>query len=183
MSRQLELRLHEQDEGLRRRRSEEEQPAAHETERSGTSRLMDTVVHPRNIGAALKRVMGNKGSPGVDGVTVDQLPAYMNERWPTICEQLLAGAYHPREVLRRQIPKSGAGLRDLGIPCAIDRVIQQAILQVLQPQIDPTFSQHSYGFRPGRSAHGAICAAQRYVQSGRTYVVDVDLEKFLDRAS
>jgi len=144
---------------------------------------MDAVVHPRNISAALKRVTKNKGSPGIDGMTVDQLPAHLRAHWDATREQLLAGRYRPRAVLRRQIPKSGGGLRDLGIPCVLDRLIQQAILQVLQPHFDPTFSEHSYGFRPGRSAHGAIGAAQRYAQSGREWVVDVDLEKFFDRVN
>lgn len=144
---------------------------------------MDAVVHPRNISAALKRVTKNKGSPGIDGMTVDQLPAHLRAHWDATREHLLAGRYRPRAVLRRQIPKSGGGLRDLGIPCVLDRLIQQAILQVLQPHFDPTFSEHSYGFRPGRSAHGAIGAAQRYAQSGREWVVDVDLEKFFDRVN
>jgi len=183
MSRQLELRLDERGEAPQTWQSEEEQPATSENGRFGTGPRMEAVVHPRNIRAALERVRKNKGSPGEDGMTVEELPTYLHAHWETIRMQLLAGHYQPRAVLRRQIPKSGGGLRDLGIPCAIDRVIQQAILQVLQPHIDPTFSRHSYGFRPGRSAHGAICAAQRYIQGGRTYVADVDLEKFFDRVN
>jgi group II intron reverse transcriptase/maturase len=178
---QQELALQPRGGNPTAQRSEEDQPAEHETERSGTSRLMEAVVHPRNISAALKRVKKNKGSPGIDGMTVDQLPAYLDEHWNAIREQLLTDCYRPRPVLRRQIPKAGGGMRELGIPCALDRMIQQAILQVLQPRFDPTFSQHSYGFRPGRSAHGAIGAAQRYAQEGREWVVDVDLERFFDR--
>ena len=142
---------------------------------------MEAVVQPRNIKAAVKRVRANKGSPGIDGMAVTELATFMDAHWESICAQLLAGDYRPRAVLRRQIPKSGGGMRDLGIPCVIDRVIQQAMLQVLQMRIDPTFSEHSYGFRPKRGAHRAICAAQRFVQSGREWVVDVDLEKFFDR--
>jgi group II intron reverse transcriptase/maturase len=164
-------------------RSEEERPAERGNERSGTSQLMEAVVHPRNVSAAVKRVRENKGSPGTDGMRVEELPAFMSEHWERTREQLLAGHYQPRAVLRRQIPKSGGGMRDLGIPCVVDRVIQQAILQVLQPRFDPTFSEHSYGFRPKRRAHGAICAAQRYVRAGREWVVDVDLEKFFDRVN
>jgi len=142
---------------------------------------MEEVVQRGNAKAALKRVMQNKGSPGVDGMTVDELPKYLVEHWVTIREQLLTGVYQPKPVKRQEIPKSGGGVRELGIPSALDRLIQQAILQVLQPRFDPTFSEHSYGFRPGRGAHDAVCAAQRYVQEGRHVVVDVDLEKFFDR--
>jgi len=180
---QLELRLRARDEVPRASRSEEERPAGRGDERSGTSRLMEAVVHPRNISAAVERVRRNKGGPGIDGMSVKELPAFMREHWERLREQLLTGRYRPRAVLRRQIPKSGGGMRDLGIPCAIDRVIQQAVLQVLQPRFDPTFSEHSYGFRPKRSAHGAIRAAQRYVSGGRSWVVDVDLEKFFDRVN
>jgi group II intron reverse transcriptase/maturase len=129
----------------------------------------------------LKRVQQNEGSPGVDGLTVEELPAYLKHHWSTIREQLLTGHYQPNAVKRVEIPKPGGGVRMLGIPTVLDRFIQQAVLQVLQPAIDPTFSTSSYGFRPGRSAHDAVCQAQRYVQSGRRWVVDVDLEKFFDR--
>ncbi|MFO0650982.1 MAG: reverse transcriptase domain-containing protein [Polyangiales bacterium] len=123
----------------------------------------------------------NKGSPGVDGMTVDQLPTHLRAHWPRLREDLLAGRYQPQPVRRCEIPKATGGTRMLGIPTAVDQFIQQAILQVLQPRFDPTFSPHSYGFRPGRSAHDAILAAQRYVADGRVVVVDVDLEKFFDR--
>lgn len=131
----------------------------------------------------MKRVRQNKGSPGVDGMTVDELPEYLAEHWEEIREQLLAGTYQPRPVKRQEIPKSGGGVRELGIPTALDRFVQQAILQVLQPRFDPTFSEHSHGFRPGRRAHDAVCEAQRYIQDGRRVVVDVDLEKFFDRVN
>jgi group II intron reverse transcriptase/maturase len=116
-------------------------------------------------------------------MAVEELSPYLVREWPAIRQQLLDGSYQPRPVLRKQIPKSGGGVRELGIPCALDRMIQQAILQVLQPIFDPAFSEHSYGFRPRRGAHGAVCAAQRYIQSGKRWVVDVDLEKFFDRVN
>ena len=134
---------------------------------------MEAVVERRNLQAALKRVKQNKGSPGIDGMTVDQLSGHLREHWPRLREQLLAGTYQPQPVRRHQIPKSGGGVRTLGIPTALDRFIQQALLQVLQPQWDPTFSKHSYGFRPGRGARDAITAAQRHVQNGHRVVVDV----------
>ena len=144
---------------------------------------MEEVVERSNARAALKRVRQNKGSPGSDGMTVEELPKYLAERWESLRTQLLAGTYQPRPVKRQPIPKRGGGVRELGIPCALDRFIQQAILQVLQPRFDPTFSEHSYGFRPGRRAHDAVRAAQRYIQEGRRWVVDVDLEKFFDRVN
>jgi group II intron reverse transcriptase/maturase len=144
---------------------------------------MEGVVERSNAKAALRRVKQNKGSPGSDGMTVEELTPYLVEHWQEVREQLLAGTYQPRPVKRQPIPKSGGGIRELGIPCALDRMIQQAILQVLQPIFDPTFSEHSHGFRPGRRAHDAVCAAQRYIQSGRRWVVDVDLEKFFDRVN
>ena len=180
---QLVLPLDGRGEAPRGQRSGEASTAANGNERPGTGRLMEEVVQRGNAKAALKRVKQNKGSPGVDGMTVDELPEYLVENWVEIREQLLAGTYQPRPVKRQEIPKSGGGVRELGIPCALDRMIQQAILQVLQPIFDPTFSQHSYGFRPGRGAHGAVCAAQRYIQDGRSWVVDVDLEKFFDRVN
>ena len=144
---------------------------------------MERVVERTNMQAALKRVKQNKGGPGVDGMTVKELDAHLIETWQTTREQLLAGSYQPRPVKRQEIPKAGGGVRELGIPCVLDRMIQQAILQVLQPIFDPTFSEHSHGFRPGRRAHDAVCAAQRYIQSGKQWVVDVDLEKFFDRVN
>ncbi len=144
---------------------------------------MEEVVRRDNAKAALKRVKQNKGSPGVDGMTVGELPKYLAEHWDAIREQLLAGTYQPKPVKRQEIPKSGGGVRELGIPTVLDRFVQQAILQALQPRFDPTFSEHSHGFRPGRRAHDAVCEAQRYVQEGRRVVVDVDLEKFFDRVN
>ncbi len=144
---------------------------------------MERVVSRSNMLAATKRVRRNKGSPGIDGVTVEQLPAWLKENWERVREELLAGAYQPTLVRRRMIPKTGGGERELGIPTVPDRLIQQALLQVLQPIFDPTFSDHSYGFRPGRRAHDAVRRAQRYVQEGRRWVVDVDLERFFDRVN
>jgi len=170
-------------EALVAKRTAEAESAAHGTERSGTSGLMEAVIERRNLQAALKRVKQNKGSPGIDGMTVDELPDHLRVHWPSLREQLLAGTYQPQPVRRRTIPKSGGGERELGIPTVLDRFIQQAILQILQPRFDPTFSQHSHGFRPRRSAHDAVREAQRYVQQGRSWVVDVDLEKFFDRVN
>lgn len=153
------------------------------TERSGTGRLMEEVVEATNLKAALKRVKQNKGGPGIDGMTVGELSEHLKREWIRIREELLAGTYRPQPVKRQTIPKAGGGERELGIPTVLDRFIQQALLQVLQPRIDPTFSDHSYGFRPGRRAHEAIERAQGYVQHGRRVVVDVDLAKFFDRAN
>jgi len=178
---QLVLPLYRRGEAPKGQRSGEASTAASGNDRPGTDRLMEEVVQRGNAKAALKRVMQNKGSPGIDGMTVDDLPEYLVEHWETIREQLLTGTYQPKPVKRQEIPKSGGGVRELGIPCVLDRFIQQAILQVLQPRFDPTFSEHSYGCRPGRGAHDAVCAAQRYVQEGRHIVVDVDLAKFFDR--
>jgi len=165
------------------RRSGEASTAASGNERLGTDRLMEELVEGRNAKAALKRVKQNKGSPGIDGMTVGALPEYLVENWVEIREQLLAGTYQPKPVREQEIPKSGGGVRKLGIPTTLDRFIQQAILQVLQPRFDPTFSEHSHGFRPGRRAHDAVCEAQQYIQEGRRVVVDVDLEKFFDRVN
>ncbi|MEE8386415.1 MAG: group II intron reverse transcriptase/maturase, partial [Dehalococcoidia bacterium] len=132
---------------------------------------------------ALKRVQANKGSAGVDGMTVKQLPAYLAKHWPAIREQLLQGTYRPQPVKRVEIPKPDGGVRKLGIPTVLDRFIQQAVMQVLQGQWDRTFSQHSYGFRPGRSAHQAVAAAQQHIADGCRWVVDIDLEKFFDRVN
>jgi RNA-directed DNA polymerase len=180
---QLGLPLEGRGEASRVRRSGEASTLTHGEERSGSDRLMEAVVARGNVRAALARVRENRGSPGVDGMTVEELPQYLMEHWQEVREQLLAGTYQPKAVLRREIPKASGGMRELGIPCVLDRLIQQAILQVLQPRFDPSFSEHSYGFRPGRSAHDAIKAAQRYVQEGRHWVVDVDLEKFFDRVN
>ena len=142
---------------------------------------MERVVERGNVKAALKRVRQNKGSPGIDGMTVDDLTTHVHREGANLRAQLLAGTYQPKPVRRVAIPKSGGGNRILGIPTALDRLVQQMILQVLQPLFDPTFSEHSHGFRPGRRAHDAVCEAQKYVQNGRRWVVDVDLEKFFDR--
>lgn len=144
---------------------------------------MERVVERSNVERALKRVKQNKGSPGVDGMSVDELPKHLTENWKAIRAQLLEGTYRPREVREVEIPKRDGGVRKLGIPTALDRCIQQSILQVLQPMFDATFSEHSHGFRPGRRAHDAVCEAQRYIQSGNRVVVDVDLEKFFDRVN
>jgi len=183
MSRQLELPLWGRGEAPRAERSAEAPTATHDTERSGASGLMELVCERENLWAALKRVRKNKGSAGVDGMTVNELPAYLRAHWPALREQLLAGTYRPAPVRRQTIPKSGGGTRELGIPTVVDRLVQQAILQVLGPRFDPTFSEHSYGFRPHRRAHDAVVQAQRYISEGRRVVVDVDLEKFFDRVN
>jgi len=144
---------------------------------------MERVVERANALAALKRVKQNKGSAGVDGMTVEELTPYLVANWEEIRAHLLAGSYQPQPVRRQEIPKSGGGTRQLGIPTVVDRFIQQCLLQALQPHFDPTFSEHSYGFRPKRSAHGAVRAAQGYIQSGRRWVADVDLAKFFDRVN
>jgi RNA-directed DNA polymerase len=148
-----------------------------------THSLMEEVCQRDNLWKALKRVQANKGAPGVDGMTVLQLPKYLRRHWPKIREQLLAGTYRPLPVKRVEIPKPDGGVRKLGIPTALDRFIQQAVLQVLQARWDRTFSEHSYGFRPGRSAHQAVAQAQAYIAEGRGFVVDIDLEKFFDRVN
>jgi RNA-directed DNA polymerase len=145
--------------------------------------VMEEVVEAANLRRALKRVRSNKGSPGVDGMTVRELPAYLREEWPRLKEELLGGTYRPQPVKRVEIPKPGGGLRALGIPTVVDRFIQQAILQVLAPVYDPTFSPASYGFRPGKSAHQALEAGRQHVASGRIWVVDLDLETFFDRVN
>jgi RNA-directed DNA polymerase len=180
---QLELPFGRPGEAWGAGRSGEPSPAASGEARSGTWRLMEEVVEPSNLKAALRRVRQNKGSPGIDGMKVDELPAWLWANWQRLREELLAGGYRPSPVKRRAIPKPGGGERELGIPTVVDRFIQQAILQVLQPRFDPSFSDHSYGFRPGRRAHDAVRRAQRYVQEGRRYVVDVDLAKFFDRVN
>lgn len=144
---------------------------------------MERIVERDNVVKALKRVVQNKGSPGTDGMSVQELRTYLAEAWPRHREELLTGTYQPKPVREREIPKNGGGVRKLGIPTALDRFIQQAILQVLQPLFDPTFSEGSFGFRPGRSAHQAVRAAQRHIQGGKRWVVDVDLEKFFDRVN
>jgi RNA-directed DNA polymerase len=148
-----------------------------------TEQLMEEVCDGENLQSAWKRVRRNQGSPGVDGMTIDDAKIYLREHWPSIRSQLLNGTYQPQPVKRVEIPKPDGGVRKLGVPCVVDRLIQQAVLQVLQEQWDPTFSEHSYGFRPARSAHQAVAQAQRYVAEGYNVVVDLDLEKFFDRVN
>ena len=145
--------------------------------------LMEEVCDRENLERAWKRVRSNKGGPGVDGMTIDAAKDYLREHWPNIRAQLLEGTYQPQPVKRVEIPKPDGGIRKLGVPCVVDRLIQQAMLQVLQERWDSTFSEHSYGFRPGRSAHQAVAQAQRYVAEGYNVVVDLDLEKFFDRVN
>jgi RNA-directed DNA polymerase len=145
--------------------------------------LMEEVCERENCKQAFKRVKANKGSPGVDGMTVHDLGGYLIQHWPAIREQLLNGTYKPQPVKRVEIPKPDGGVRKLGIPTVLDRFVQQAVMQVLQGRWDRTFSNHSYGFRPGRSAHQAVEQAQRYIAEGYRYVVDLDLEKFFDRVN
>jgi RNA-directed DNA polymerase len=144
---------------------------------------MEEVCERENLKKALKRVQANKGSPGVDGMTVGRLPGHLKKHWPAIREHLLAGTYEPCPVKRVEIPKPDGGVRKLGIPTVQDRFIQQAVMQVLQGRWDRTFSEHSYGFRPNRSAHQAVAQAQEYIAEGRGWVVDLDLEKFFDRVN
>lgn len=146
-----------------------------------TRHLMEEICEAENLKQALRRVRSNKGSPGPDGMTVNELPTYLRKHWPEIRERLLQGTYVPKPVKRVVIPKEGGGERLLGVPSVLDRFIQQAVMQVLQKIWEPTFSDHSYGFRPGRSAHQAIAKAQAYQQEGYRVVVDLDLEKFFDR--
>ena len=146
-------------------------------------RWMEEVCEQGNCKQALARVKANKGSPGVDGMTVHELPGHLKQHWPAIREQLLSGTYRPQPVRRVEIPKPDGGVRKLGIPTVLDRFIQQAVMQVLQRRWDRTFSEHSYGFRPGRSAHQAVEAAQKYIAEGYRWCVDLDLEKFFDRVS
>src|SRR5438874_1558570 len=148
-----------------------------------TEQLMEEVCERENCKQALKRVKANKGSAGVDGMTVQQLPEYLKQHWPAIREQLLSGTYRPQPVRRVEIAKPEGGVRKLGIPSVLDRFIQQAVLQVLQRRWDRTFSDHSYGFRPGRSAHQAVAQAQQYIAEGHGWCVDLDLEKFFDRVN
>src|ERR1700716_580609 len=156
--------------------SEPERPA-------NTSRIMEEVCERANLKEALRQVRGNKGSAGIDRMTVDQLGGYLKQHWPAIREQLLNGTYEPKPVRRVEIPKPDGGGRKLGIPTVLDRFIQQAVMQVLQKQWNSTFSQHSYEFRPRRSAHHAVAQAQQYIAQGYGWVSDLDLEKFFDRVN
>jgi RNA-directed DNA polymerase len=164
--------------------SEESQaPAALDPARALTERLLEEVCQPDNLNRAFRRVKANQGAPGVDGLTIDDLPAWIAVHKQEFLAALLDGSYRPQPVRGVQIPKPGGGVRQLGIPTVVDRLVQQAILQVLEPLLDPTFSASSYGFRPGRSAHQALAQAQKYVAEGRVIVVDIDLEKFFDRVN
>jgi RNA-directed DNA polymerase len=144
---------------------------------------MEEVCERENCRQAYKRVKANQGSPGIDGMSIGDLSGYLKQHWPTIREQLLCGTYQPQPVRRVEIPKPDGGVRKLGIPTVLDRFIQQAVMQVLQRRWDPTFSEHSHGFRPKRSAHQAVAKAQQYIASGHRWVVDLDLEKFFDRVN
>lgn len=150
---------------------------------AGTGGLLEAALTRQNLQLAWKRIKANKGAAGVDGLDIEQTAQVIRQRWPDIRQALLQGRYRPSPVRKVMIPKPDGSQRELGIPTVLDRLIQQALLQVLQPLIDPTFSEHSYGFRPGRRAHDAVKAAQTYVQSGRRVVVDVDLVKFFDRVN
>ena len=147
---------------------------------AATEHMLEEVLDKENLKEALSKVLENKGAAGIDGMTVDKLPDYLKENWKRIRKELLEESYVPRAVRRVEIPKATGGVRQLGIPCAIDRFIQTALQQVFQRHWDGTFSQHSYGFRPGKSQHQAIKQAQEYVSSGLRWVVDIDLEKFFD---
>jgi len=162
-----------------------ESPVAERKAESPVSieQLMEEVCERENCKQALARVKANKGSPGMDGMTVQQLPEYLKQHWPAIREQLRSGTYQPQPVKRVEIPKPDGGVRKLGIPTVLDRFIQQTVMQVLQRKWDRTFSEHSYGFRPGRSAQQAVEAAQKYIAAGYRWVVDLDLEKFFDRVN
>ena len=158
--------------------------AVHEPESpASTNRLMEEICERENLKQALQQVKANKGSAGVDGMTVGGITDYLKQHWPAIREQLLSGTYEPKPVRRVEIPKPDGGVRKLGIPTVLDRLIQQAVMQVLQRQWDSTFSDHSYGFRPGRSAHQAVAQAQQYIAAGYGWVIDLDLEKFFDRVN
>jgi RNA-directed DNA polymerase len=150
--------------------------------KAGTGGLLEAALTRQNLQAAWKRVKANKGAAGVDGLDIEQTARMLQTGWPQIRHDLLAGSYRPQPVRKVMIPKPDGSQRELGIPTVLDRLIQQALLQVLQPLIDPTFSKHSHGFRPGRRAHDAVKAARGYVQSGKRVVVDVDLAKFFDRS-
>src|SRR4029077_13602167 len=167
------------------REATESRQAMHEPENpANTIRLMEEVCERENLVEALRRVKGNKGSAGIDAMTVGQLSGYLKEHWLTIREQLLSGTYKPQPVRRVEIEKpDGGGMRKLGIPTTLDRFLQQAVMQVLQRRWNPTFSEHSYGFRPGRSAHQAVTQAQLYLADGYGWVIDLDLEKFFDRVN
>ncbi len=184
---QMELDFSSSPRGEARRAGREETEslsAAHDPESpASTNRLMEEGCERENLKGALRQVKANKGSPGVDGMTVGELPGYLKQHWPAIREHLLNGTYEPQPVRRVEIAKPDGGVRKLGIPTVLDRFIQQAVMQVLQRRWDQTFSEHSYGFRPGRSAHQAVAQAQGHVAEGYGWVVDLDLEAFFDRVN
>ena len=163
--------------------SQEHQGTGSAKQETGAGTLLDAALTRENLHAAWKRVKANKGAAGVDGLDIEHTQRLLQTKWPQIRQELLAGRYRPAPVRRVMIPKPDGSQRELGIPTVVDRLIQQALLQVLQPLIDPTFSDHSHGFRPGRRAHDAVKAARAYVQSGKRVVVDVDLAKFFDRVN
>lgn len=148
-----------------------------------TEHLMEEVLRRENLLAALRRVQANKGAPSIDGMTVDELPDHLRTAWPVIREQLLSATYVPSPVREVQIPKPGAGTRMLGIPTVLDRLITQAISQVMSPIFDPAFPARSYGFRPGRSAHQAVQQVCAHIADGYRWVVDLDLETSFDRVN
>jgi RNA-directed DNA polymerase len=160
--------------------SEEETTAECPSEEAG---LMERVVERDNLFRALKQVQSNGGSPGLDGMTVEELAPYLKAHWPMLKQALLEGTYQPQPVKRVEVPKPQGGVRKLGVPTVVDRFIQQAVMQVLQAQWDPTFSDASFGFRPGRNAHQAVKRAQSHLKEGYTWVVAMDLEKFFDRVN
>ena len=183
---QLELALPGAREGEARtalRRGTESLMAEGATESPATERMMEQICEAGNLSKALQRVRANKGAPGVDGMTIDELTEYLGRHEAELRGQLLDGTYRPQPVRRVEIPKPDGGMRKLGIPTVKDRLVQQAMLQVMQRSFDASFSEHSYGFRPGRSAKQAVARAQEIIASGRSYVVDLDLEKFFDRVN
>ena len=158
--------------------------AEQENSHPGVERLMEEVVERENMLRAYRRVVANKGAAGIDGMSVGELADELKARWQELKEQLIKGTYRPKPVKRVQIPKpGGTGMRNLGIPTVTDRMIQQAVLQVLTPIFDPEFSEHSYGFRPGRNAQQAVLKSREYIEAGHRWVVDMDLEKFFDRVN
>ncbi len=171
--------------GIRKSMGQERQAITAKTEEAlpRGEKLMEEVIGRENLKEALKRVKANKGAAGVDGMTVDALTPHLREQWPRMRMELLSGSYVPKPVRGVDIPKPNGGTRRLGIPTVVDRFIQQAILQVLTPLIDPTFSDSSYGYRPGRSAQDAVAAGRQYVKEGNRWVVDMDVEKFFDRVN
>ena len=184
---QVELNLGTGATGEARRAAAEETEAraarADVESRAVVGPSMEAIVERNNLRKALAQVQANKGAPGIDGMTFEDLAPYLKEHWPTIRAQLLDGTYKPQPVRRVEIPKASGGKRPLGIPTVLDRFIQQAVMQVLQADWDRTFSEHSFGFRPKRSAHQAVARAQEYIASGHDVVVDIDLEKFFDRVN